>query len=277
MTSSFFDDFSTFIHSIGLSESELIINSNQNYTFPKKKLSIILHANTLQTKIVSYYSNTSVKQIHIYEFQWCNSQEILKSRIRNLLGLNQKLAARNCTISPLNKLAYDEFLNQNHLLGSVKGGYALGLIYKEEPVAVILFSKARTMTDSATYYRSYELLRFATIKNHSITGGFRRLLSHFIQLKSVVHIMTYIDLDWGEGDSYLQCGFEKISKTEPIAFYVSPKTNERIWETPFLADPKPGFIKLQNQGSLKLTLDLRQQKLKNKIANFSNSLPVNRN
>jgi hypothetical protein len=178
------------------------------------------------------------------------------SRINQVLGLNQKIAARMCFIKSVDKIESEKFLNQNHLLGSCLAAFRIGLFYKNEIVAIGSFSKSRVMIDGDVYYRSFEMLRFAVKMNYSVTGGLGKILKYFIQTKNVVHLMTYIDNEWGAGEAFLQLGFKATTKTESQSYWLDPITLNRFKSNDM---PKGSnvMIEKKNLGSTKLILDLR--------------------
>ncbi|OYU94152.1 MAG: hypothetical protein CFE21_17130 [Bacteroidetes bacterium B1(2017)] len=197
--------------------------------------------------------------IDIYEDQWLSKPEIVKSRVKSKLGLNQTLAGRACKLVSLTKPEAEVFFEANHLQGSSSSGIRYGLTYKNELVAAIAFSKSRVMIDSEVYYRSYELIKFTNKNGLTVMGGLDKLLKHFSKEKHAQHIMTYIDLDWGDGASFLKLGFKEMGSIEEIPFYVDPTTHIRYSQREFegIHSTKPSLIKCFNKGSKKLVLDLR--------------------
>ncbi len=196
------------------------------------------------------------RKIYIHEDLWFTKRDIMVSRIHQVLGLNQKIAARKCEVKSIAKLDSEIFLNLNHLLGSCTAAYKIGLFYNNELIAVGSFSKSRVMTDGKVYYRSFEMLRFAVKMGYSVTGGLGKILQHFIHEKNVVHLMTYIDNEWGFGEAFLQMGFKAISSTEPQTYWIDSSTNKRFKSMEDLST-LTGLIEKRNLGSTKLVLDLR--------------------
>jgi hypothetical protein len=56
--------------------------------------------------------------IHIYEDDWLYKQDIIKSRILNLLGKSEKIMARKCLIKEVQFKESKAFLEKNHIQGS---------------------------------------------------------------------------------------------------------------------------------------------------------------
>lgn len=197
--------------------------------------------------------------IHVYQDQWINKSEIVISRIKNALGFSQKIGARSCIIKKIdNKLAAG-FFEEHHLSGACKAAYTIGLYFKDQLCLAASFSKSRVMVDGEVYYRSYELIRLASAKNILVVGGLQKILNHFIKNKNVVHLMTYIDLNFGDGNGFEKFGFKKIGSAQMQCFYVNPNTHQRmsakIYESLQNMDFEPIIIK--SNCTQKMVLDLR--------------------
>ena len=66
-------------------------------------------------------------------------------------------------------------------------------------MAVATFSGGRTLKfGDRKNQRSYELIRFATLKEFVVIGGFDKLLKAFCKEHQPDDIMTYADRDWSD-------------------------------------------------------------------------------
>jgi hypothetical protein len=166
--------------------------------------------------------------ITIWQDQWLQKKDIIKARLRSLAGKNETIHARQTVVERLQKDQADQFLNTYHLQGSANAYYKFGLMHQSSLVCVATFSKSRTMYDAAVYYRSYELVRFATHEGITITGGLGKLLHHFTELVNAQHIMTYIDRDWSDGNSFIKLNFECREITPPLCFDVADLNKPRV-------------------------------------------------
>ena len=82
--------------------------------------------------------------IHIFENEWNFKQEIVKSRIKNLLGIYDKVVyARKCEVKEVSSKDSFDFQCQNHIQGGVHCSVNLGLYYDNELVSLMTFSKPR--------------------------------------------------------------------------------------------------------------------------------------
>ena len=159
--------------------------------------------------------------IHIYEDDWTYKQEIIKSRILNLLGKNNKIYARKCEIKEIidNKIVR-EFLEKNHLQGFIGGQIKLGLFYNSELVSLMIFGKQRKLMGLKSKENVYEMLRFCNKLNTSIVGGSSKLFKFFIKNYQPKEVISYADRSWSQGNLYKKLGFIFVSKTSPNYHYI---------------------------------------------------------
>ena len=202
----------------------------------------------LETKIPFYsyslYEKEPLQPFVIYEDWWVRKPQIVLSKAAAILGQSTRIFARKTSVRRINIEEADSFLNQNHIYGTTKAKHKLGLYSEGELVAVATFSTQRNMEVG----RSTELIRFCSKNETTIVGGLDKLIKHYIKEFSPNHIMTYIDKDWGNGNSFLKLGFNFHSERTPIFYYVNPITGERF-RSP-TAHKKN--LKVKNRGSLKI-------------------------
>ncbi|CCX55729.1 uncharacterized protein BN459_01379 [Bacteroides sp. CAG:1060] len=81
--------------------------------------------------------------------------------------------------------------------------------------AVAVFSNARRWEKEGRIIRSYEWIRYASLKGLRVTGGMGKLLNAFISEVRPDDIMSYADTDYPDGgDAYRQLGFIQESTKE---------------------------------------------------------------
>jgi len=226
----------------------------------------------------------NLRVIHLWENVYQDKKSLVQSRILAMLGIFIRLHARHCFIERIDKPTTDNFLEINHLQGSVKAKFKYGLFLKpqyferfgmvmedtdkgKKLIAVATFSGGRTMKEGerkAT--RSYELIRFASLKGCVVVGGMDKLLKTFTIEHQPDDIMSYADRDWSDGRSYEKLGFTKIKITEPQIFFI----NSRLERLPirWLTDDKQ--LRIFNAGSLKFIKYLKYTESPTETAeNFS--------
>jgi len=209
------------------------------------------------TSLQTRYHSQQHRVMCLWEDVWLSQREKAEIRLAALCGMARKIHARQTNVVRVDTATAESFLNRYHLQNYTPAYYKYALQHHDEIVAVCTFSKSRVMHDGPVPYRSYELVRYAVAGNLIINGGLSKLLSHFITQYHVVHLMTYIDLDWGDGKSFIKLGFKAESQLPVVEYYVHPNSGERI---PVTRSSVTYPSKVWNSGSLKLLLDLRQNK-----------------
>ena len=222
------------------------------YYLPQHKL--YLHLITLQKfqesappkdyfqKLSDTINSKNERIIHLWEDVWLNQKDLVQSRILAMLGKFERLNARHCIVERIDKNISDKFLNINHLQGSVSAKFKYGLYLKpqyiekylgivsqeKQLIAVATFSGGRLMKHGERNgQRSFELIRFASLRGYSVMGGMDKLLKAFSGVYIPDDIMSYADRDWSDGRSYEILGFDKIEITEPQTFLLDNQTFKR--------------------------------------------------
>jgi len=162
--------------------------------------------------------------IHIYEDDWCFKQDIVKSRILNLLGKSNKIYARNCQIKEISFKDTKQFLIDNHIQGFCVSKINLGLYYEDELVSLMTFGKLRkNLGYKNSNDNQFELLRFCNKLNTTVVGGANKLFSYFINTNKVNKVISYADRSWtmNNGNTlYDKLGFKLDKITQPNYSYV---------------------------------------------------------
>jgi hypothetical protein len=166
-----------------------------------------------------------IRLIQIYEDDWTYKQEIIKSRILNLLKKSpRKIFARKCEIREItNNNQTKFFLDQNHLQGNINSIIKLGLFYDEEMVSLMTFGKNRISLGQESKEGSYEMTRFCSKNYVNVVGGAGKLFKYFVDKYKPIEITSYADRSWSNGNLYEQLGFDFVHKTRPNYFYIVNK------------------------------------------------------
>lgn len=143
------------------------------------------------------------KCLMIYEHEWHNRKNAVKSLILSKLGLTKRGASgREVSIR---KIAHRSeavpFLEQFHLQGSVNGVISLGAFHNDTLVAVMSFRKSNKLD-------GIELCRYASDMD-SHPGVFSKLLKVFDRMYAPESIITYSDNRYTDGAVYVKNGFIK--------------------------------------------------------------------
>lgn len=154
-----------------------------------------------------------IQLLHIFEDEWLNKREIVKSIISSKLNkFENKIFASKCIVKEIKSEIATKFSEINHIQGSVDSFYNFGLFHNNELVSLMSFNKI-TIEDE------YELLRFCTKLNTQVIDGASKLLNYFIKNYQPKTIITFTDRRYSQGNLCLQLGFEFKKNTEPNYWY----------------------------------------------------------
>jgi len=217
-----------------------------------------------------------IQLIHIYEDDWLFKREIVKSRILNLLGKNEKIYARKCEIKEVgdNKIIRD-FLCDNHIQGFIGSKIKIGLFYNGELISLMTFGNLRKSMGQKKLEGSYEMLRFCNKLNVNIIGGASKLFKYFIRNYNPIEVISYADRSWSKGNLYEKLGFQFLHKTDPNYYYViegkrrhrfgfrkdkliKDGADENKTEHEIMLEKK--IFRIYDSGSLKYTYEKNQSK-----------------
>ncbi len=165
----------------------------------------------------------NIQLIHIFEDEWLFKQDIVKSRLKQLLNLNNdlpKIYARKCEIREIDSKTKNLFLNKYHIQGEDKSNIKLGAFYNNKLISVMTFSKGNISRSFFINKGIYELSRFCSNYSYHIIGIASKLLSHFKKNYEWKEIFSYADRRWSIGNLYKKIGFEFDSFTKPNYWYV---------------------------------------------------------
>jgi len=200
----------------------LAIEFNGVYWHSEEYVNSDYHLN--KTKLCE---SKNIKLIHIFEDEWVLKKDIVKSRLKNILGLTEnKIYARKCTIKEVSSKETKKFLNNNHIQGNVNSKIRVGLYFNNELVSMMTFGKLRKILGSKSIENKYELLRFCNKLDTIVIGGADKLLKYFIKLYEPNEIISYADRRWSQGNLYEKLNFKFIHNTKPNYYYLINKKRE---------------------------------------------------
>jgi len=165
--------------------------------------------------------------IHIYEDEWINKKEVVKLRLKNILGKSEKgFGARKTKVSKISSTNANSFLNQFHLQGAGTGAFIrYGAFYNDVLIAVMTFSKPRIALGSRSD-KYIELLRFSTDgRNHP--GIASKIFKTFLKDFDPEMVISYADRRWSTGGLYKALGFIEKEPTKPNYWYFKPHSLKR--------------------------------------------------
>lgn len=217
-----------FIKSLGIT-----VVCNERSVIAPKELDIVCHDHNIAIEYCGVYYHSSkfkdrnyhkekleatnragYRLITIFEHEWQNHKDIVKKKISNIfhVSTDERIYARNTSISLVSEADARIFLQQHHIQGFTKASVRLGLFFNQKLVALMCLKKEKEM--------HYNLVRFASSCN--VIGGFTKLLSAFKRNYDYNQIVTFADLRWSQLENmYSMHGFVKEKVLNPAFMWVS--------------------------------------------------------
>lgn len=161
-----------------------------------------------------YFNEKGILLIHIWEDDWSNKKDLVKSMINHKLNISNRIFARKCKLKYVTSRESKDFLDKNHLRGG-KYAKSIGLFHNSELLSILSYKMLNN---------TLEIDRFATKKNNVVIGGFSKLLKEIITNIKPLSIITYADIDINnnyKNSVYYKNGFLFVGVTEPSFFYIN--------------------------------------------------------
>lgn len=225
-----------FIESLGftvyLNDRNLISPLELDILIPEKNIAIeycgiYYHSETWGNKDRHYHLNkhnlceeNNYKLITIFENEWFNKQDIVKSILSTKLGMNKiKIAARKTIFKQLNYQDIKQFEMNNHIQGTRPANTYYGLFYDDELIMSLSIGKSR-------FNKKYsnEIVRMTTKKDVNVIGGISKLIRNI----GINDCITYADKRYGDGKGYTLAGFQKLDDSLPNYFYFHKKDHDTL-------------------------------------------------
>lgn len=173
--------------------------------------------------------NEGYQLYHIFEDEWVNKKEIVKSKISHILGFDngEKIGARKCNIKKITSFEKSEFLDKYHIQGNDNSFIYYGSFYNNILVGVMTFNEKRNMTKNLD--RQYELSRFCTKNGYIISGLASKIIKQFIIDYNPSSIISFADRRWTpqyDSNLYTKMGFKLVKILKPGYSYYNSKVNK---------------------------------------------------
>ena len=166
-----------------------------------------------------------IQLIHLFENEWLAKKQIVESRLKNLLGVYDKVIyARSCQVKEIDFKASKEFQERTHIQGAANSSVNLGLLFNGQLVALMTFGKTRFSKQ-----HEWELLRFSTELNCHVVGAAGKLLSCFEKEHAPKSLISYADRRWSQGKLYKALGFQLDHASAPDYWYLKPQNTSMLF------------------------------------------------
>lgn len=242
------------------------IISRTREVIPPKELDIYIPAKKIAIEFCGVYWHSDVfmdKHYHydkfkmcqeqgihlitIFEDQWDSKKQIVQNRLRSILGVDERVYARKCTVMEVSSKIARQFMEKTHIQGFCSSSIYLGLFHDNCLVALMSFGKAR-YSDA-----EYELLRYSTV--NTVVGGASKLFKYFIRKYKPKMVVSYADRCWSQGNLYRKLGFEDVTRRDRnVGYYYVAQTGVRYHRSNFMSNEKKRtekFFKIWTCGNYK--------------------------
>ena len=158
----------------------------------------------------------NINLLQIFESEWYNKQEIVKSIIKSELGIfSFKVDAESCLVKQLDSKTKNEFLVKNHIQGIDRSIVAFGLYFDDELVSCMTFGRGCKQKDNRI-----ELVKFCNKLDTAVIGGASKLINAFAKQFKPAKIFTFSDRRFANSSNFYEdLGFKKRDQTIPNYFY----------------------------------------------------------
>lgn len=157
-----------------------------------------------------------IRLINLFGKDIIQKEKKVFNLLKNLIKRNRlKIGARKCVVVEISSNMAKLFFEKYHFDGFCHAKKHYGLMYKNKLVSAISIGKVRFFKNC----NDLELIRFSTIKNINIIGGFSKFVSFLRRTYPNKKLHTYADLNLYTGDVYEKTGFTFNKITEPDFYY----------------------------------------------------------
>ncbi len=160
---------------------------------------------------------SGIKLLHFWEFEVNNKFEIVKTIIKDNLGLNQEINVNDCIITEISQEESFRFYENNHILGGVDCDYNYGQYHENELISCIGINRSE---------EGYEIVRDCTKIGYNVTRRLDKLLSHIKNINK--DLVIKLDKRLFNIIEYEEKGFKLLYETFPNIHY--HKDNRLLYE-----------------------------------------------
>ncbi len=169
-------------------------------------------------------NNKGVKLLQIFEDEYEEHKDIVVSKIKHILGLDDKnslrIPGRKCIIKEIEKEIAETFLNKNHIQGFVKSTLYIGAFFNGELIAVMSLLNENK--------GNWNLTRFASEQNYVMQGVAGKTFSYFIKKYNPLYVKSFADRRWtidSTNNLYTKLGFSLDEILKPEYRYYNQKVD----------------------------------------------------
>lgn len=162
--------------------------------------------------------NKGIRLITIFEDEWIEYPEKVKSTIRHIVGRSDRgVGARKINVREITWAVAKEFLDRHHLLNAGPSGtQRIGAFHGDTLVGVMTFGSP---SDERGQTGQIEMKRFVTDgRNHPGLGS--KMFKWAVREYSFTEVSAFVDRRWFTGTFKSISGFVCVGTTKPSLFWV---------------------------------------------------------
>ena len=164
--------------------------------------------------------NKNIKLIHIFEDEWLEKNNIVKSIIKCLIrNMENEIKVSDCEVRSVSSNEANNFLEHNYIKGKHNSAYRYGLYYNNELILLATFKKKSCNNE-------FELQCFCNKLYTKVAEGDKKLLNTFIENVNPRRIVAKADKRFSDGNELEQLGFINIGDTQPNYYYCNRQHRE---------------------------------------------------
>lgn len=151
-----------------------------------------------------------VTLVHIFESDWVHKRDIVVARMSSLLDADTKMDACEFRVVRVSERIKTSFLKRNHIHGSCRSSYSIGLAREQKLYAIMTFDEVHDASDS-----HWTIRRFCERQGVTIIDGAKILLEAFVDRVNPKSVLSQVDRRWGDDNLYSSLGFHLVQETPP--------------------------------------------------------------
>ena len=156
-----------------------------------------------------------INLIHVFEDDWNNKVDIVKSNILKLLGIIKKSTCKDFIIKKVDPKTKKDFLETNHIKGNKKSKINIAMFNKIDNsiMSICCFNKNK---------EKYSLTSFCDRLDFNFEDSLEimlQYLKHEINTNFIVE--TEIDRSWSDKDRYLKANFALTKIKKPKLLFIT--------------------------------------------------------
>lgn len=160
--------------------------------------------------------NANIRLMHITDKEIDTKYDIVKSIIYSSVGKSKIVYARKCIVKAIDSKTFSNFVNENHMQGSIHSSIKYGLFHDNELVSVMGFAKSRFSKK-----HEFELTRFCNLKFTNVVGGASKLFKHFLDVINADTVISYCDRRLFTGKVYENIGMTFSHNSPPNYIWIN--------------------------------------------------------